>query len=140
MAESIMLNLVTPERSLVSGEVQEIVAQAALGQVGILPGHANYITLMEPGEMTYKDTDGSVHHLAVSGGFAEVTLEEGVRIMAESAEFAEEIDLERAKAAKERAERRISDFDPSSQEVDITRAEAALQRSLARLSVIERAI
>jgi len=137
MTDSIKLDLVTPERKLISTEVEEMVAKAFLGEFGVLPGHANYVTLMEPGELSFLEK-GEKKLVVVTGGFAEVSLDNGIRIMADAAEFAEEIDVERAKEAKERAERRISDFDPASQEIDILRAEAALKRSLARIQVVER--
>jgi len=121
MADIIHLDVVTPERRLVSADVAELKAQAFEGEAGILPGHANYIAVLDAGELAYIE-DGDNKVLAVSGGFAEVTLDQGVRIMAESAEFAEEVDLERAESAKERAERRIKDFDPDQQELDMARA------------------
>jgi len=131
---TIQMDLVTPDRRLVSTEVEDIKARAAKGEFEILPGHANYITLLDIGELTYKEK-GEVKHVAVTGGFAEVTLDEGVRIMAEAAEFAEEIDTERAESCKERAQKRLEESDPSGQGIDITRANAALRRALVRLDV-----
>ena len=137
MAETIHLDLVTPDRRLVAAEVSELTAVAFEGEVGILPGHANYMTILDLGELSYIE-DGAKKHLAVTGGFAEVTLDQGIRIMAEAAEFCDEIDLPRAKAACERAERRVKDFDPATQEVDLIRAEAAMKRALLRLKVAEK--
>ncbi len=134
MADTITLDVVTPEARLVHAEVSEIVAQGILGQFGVLPGHANFVGALEPGPLTYEE-GGDERTMAVAGGFVEITLEEGIKIMADAAEFAEKIDAERAEAAKERAERRISDYDPSTQETDIVRAEAALARALVRLQV-----
>lgn len=131
---TIHMDLVTPDRRLLSTEVEEIKARAAQGEFEVLPGHANYITLLDVGELSYKES-GKDKHVAVTGGFAEVTLEEGIRIMAEAAEFSEEIDTERAKAAKERAEKRLEESDPSGKGIDITRAQAALRRALIRLDV-----
>lgn len=134
MADTIKLDLVTPERRLISLEVNEVVAKAILGEFGVLPGHANYVTLLEPGEFSFSEK-GDQHRVVITGGFAEVSLDQGIRIMADAAEFAEEIDLERAQAARDRAKRRIEDFDPATQEVDIARAEIALKRALARIQV-----
>ncbi len=131
---TIHMDLVTPDRRLLSTEVEEIKARAAQGEFEVFPGHANYITLLDVGELSYKES-GKDKHVAVTGGFAEVTLEEGIRIMAEAAEFSEEIDTERAKAAKERAEKRLEESDPSGKGIDITRAQAALRRALIRLDV-----
>jgi F-type H+-transporting ATPase subunit epsilon len=137
MADTIQLDMVTPERRLISTEVEDLVGKAVEGEFGILPGHANYVTLLEAGELSFIE-GGERRHVAVTGGFAEVSLEHGIRIMAESAEFAEEIDLDRARSAKDRAERRISDYDPESQEIDIVRAQAALTRALTRIEVARR--
>lgn len=128
------MDLVTPDRRLVSTEVEDIKARAAEGEFEILPGHANYITLLDIGELTYKEK-GKEKHVALIGGFAEVTLDEGVRIMAEAAEFAEEIDTERAESCLERARKRLQESDPSGKGIDITRANAALRRALVRLDV-----
>ena len=137
MADTIQLDLVTPERMLVSTEVAELSAVSIDGEVGILPGHANYVTVLDAGELSFIE-DGEQQYVAISGGFAEVSLEEGVRVMAETAEFADEIDKDRAESAKDRAERRIKDFDPDKQETDVVRAEASLKRALIRISVAER--
>jgi len=138
MADTINLELVTPEKRMVSAEVAELVARGAEGQFGILPGHANYITMLQPGELSCT-VDGERKLFSVAGGFAEVTLDSGIRIMADAAEFAEEIDVERAKAARERAERRLRDYEAEKQELDVARAEAALLRAIARISVAEKA-
>ena len=135
MAETIRLDLVTPERRLFTGDVEQVVAEGVLGEFGVLPNHANFITLLKPGDLVFVQ-DGKRRHVAVSGGFAEVTLNHGIRVMAETAEFAEEIDLDRAKAAKERAEKRLASAAAgAAAEIDIERAEVALKRALMRLQV-----
>ncbi len=138
MPDSIHLDVVTPDRMVVSTDVTEVVAKGAQGEFGPLPGHANYLTLLDTGEMNYT-RDGEEKKLAVTGGFAEVTPEHGIRVMAEAAEFAEEIDEDRAEAAKGRAQRRIKDYDPERQDIDVERAEAALRRALVRLQVAGKA-
>jgi F-type H+-transporting ATPase subunit epsilon len=137
MAESIHLDLITPERQLVDAEVSEVTAEAFEGEVTVLPGHANYVTILQTGELAYIE-DGARKHLAVSGGFAEVTLDEGIRILAEAAEFPHEIDLDRAKSAFSRAERRITEFSPGSEEIDILRAQSSFKRALNRIKVAEK--
>ena len=138
MADMIHLDLVTPERRLVSADVAEMTAQGFLGQFEALPGHANYVAVLQPGELSYT-LEGKKHHLALAGGFAEVSLEHGIRILADAAEYADEIDIARAKAAKERAEKMLGEFDPHTQGDDLARAETALKRALARLHVAEKA-
>ncbi len=135
MADTIKFDLVTPERRLITTTVDEMVAEGILGQFGVLPGHANYVTSLEPGGLDYMES-GKKQLIFISGGFIEVTLDDGIRIMADSAEFADDIDEERAKSSQERAQRRIADYDPSTQGVDIIRARAALARSLKRLETI----
>jgi len=137
MPESIHLDLVTPERRLIETEVSEVTAEAFEGEVTILPGHANYVAILQTGELSYLE-DGARKHLAVSGGFAEVTLDDGIRILAEAAEFPDEIDLDRAKSAFTRAERRITDFAPGAEEIDILRAQSAFKRALNRIKVAEK--
>lgn len=131
---TIHMDLVTPERRLISTEVDEVKARAAKGEFEVLPGHSNYITLLDVGELSYKES-GTTRKVSVTGGFAEVTLDEGIRIMAEAAEFAEEIDTERAQACKARAEKRLQESDPSGKGIDIERAQAALRRALVRLDI-----
>jgi F-type H+-transporting ATPase subunit epsilon len=137
MADTIHLDLVTPERRLIEADVSELTAEAFEGQVTILPGHANFVTILQCGELAYVE-NGKRLHLAVTGGFAEVTLDEGIRIMAEAAEFPHEIDLDRAKAACGRAERRITDFAPGAEEIDILRAQSSLKRALNRIKVADK--
>ncbi len=100
------------------------------GYMGILPGHAPLISELGVGEITYK-TSGVEHTLAVAWGFVEV-LPDKVTILAEAAEQPQEIDVERAQKAKDRAEERLKSNDP---QVDYTRAEDALQRAETRLNV-----
>lgn len=138
MADTIQLEVVTPERRIVQAAVSEMSARAFLGQFAVLPHHANYVALLEPGELSYV-LEGKRHHLAVAGGFVEVSLEHGIRVLADAAEFSDEIDVERARAAKERAEKKISEFDPATQTDDLAQAEAALKRALIRLQVAEKA-
>ena len=126
----IQLTVVTPERSLVNEQVDELQIPGAEGYLGVLPGHAPLFTELKVGELSYRK--GSTWtSLAVAWGFAEV-LPDQVRILAETAERAHEIDLERAARAKDRAEQRLMQ---GGDDVDYDRARVALQRALIRIQV-----
>jgi F-type H+-transporting ATPase subunit epsilon len=126
----IQLTVVTPERSLVNEQVDELQIPGAEGYLGVLPGHAPLFTELKVGELSYRK--GSTWtSLAVAWGFAEV-LPDQVRILAETAERAHEIDLERATRAKERAEQRLMQ---GGDDMDYDRARVALQRALIRIQV-----
>ena len=130
MANTFQLEIVTPSRLLVKDLAEEAQIPGLSGYLGILPGHAPLITELAVGVITYK-ANGATHTLSVAWGFAEV-LQDKVTILAETAEHPQEIDIERAQKAKERAEQRLKSNDV---EVDYTRAEDALQRAETRLNV-----
>jgi F-type H+-transporting ATPase subunit epsilon len=115
-------------------EVDEVTAPGVLGQFGVLPNHIAFLTLLEPGELSYKQ-GGKITHLAIAGGYAEV-LDNVMTVLADAAEFAGEIDVTRAQRAKERAEKNISG--PNLDEREFAICEAALARSLVRLQVASR--
>ncbi len=129
--DSIQLVIVSPERQLLSGSVTSVQLPGANGELGILPGHAPLMTELGIGELTYRHGQ-ETGHLAISRGFAEV-LPDRVSVLAEIAERAQEINVERAKAARERAEKRLASG--SGANIDWDRASLALQRSLIRLQV-----
>jgi F-type H+-transporting ATPase subunit epsilon len=131
MASTFRLELVTPERLLASGDVQEVVAPGFEGEFGVLPEHTHYLVVLEIGVMRIRKGDGQVVRVAIGGGFAEVTPGRMV-VMADTAERAEEIDVERARQAKERAEERLKAV--SLDDDTYLKAYASLQRALARLS------
>jgi F-type H+-transporting ATPase subunit epsilon len=134
MAESsIDLIIVTPERSVVHEQVEEVQVPCAEGYLGILPGHAPLFSEMKIGEVGYRKGE-TWFFLSVAWGFVEV-LPNQVRILAETAERAHEIDLERANRAKQRAEERIS---KGGDDIDYRRALVSLQRALIRLQVARR--
>jgi len=136
MAKAIQLVIVTPERQLLSELVTEVTLPGADGELGVLPGHAPLITELGIGELRYKTADGVLSEpIAVIRGFAEV-LQDRVTVLAETAERPEEIDIERARKALERAEKRIA-AGPGTQDIDWDRATAALQRAMVRLKVAE---
>ncbi len=131
MADKIRLKVVTPGRLLLDEEVDEVTAPGVKGEFGVLPNHISFLTLLEPGEMSYKQ-GATRRFLALSGGYAEV-LDNVMTILAPAAEFSVEIDVNRARAAREKAERRLSEtqFDDKSFAV----AEEALRKSMVRLQV-----
>ena len=130
LPESVELVIVTPTRQLVRTSTREVTLPGANGYLGILPGHAPLMTELGIGELTFH---GSVQGapLAIVRGFAEV-LPDRVTVLAETAELAAEIDLERAEAAKARAEKRLVAGAP---DIDWDRASVALQRALIRIQV-----
>ncbi len=134
MAEKIRLRLVTSSRLLLDEEVDEVTAPGASGEFGVLPNHISFLTLLEIGEMNYKQGSDR-HNLALSGGYAEV-LDNVMTVLANAAEYAKEIDVERAQTAKESAERKIEELNQEDKEFMI--AEAALQRALIRMQVAAR--
>jgi F-type H+-transporting ATPase subunit epsilon len=135
MAEkALLLEVVTPDRLVLSTEADVVVCPGVEGQFGVLVGHIPFLSALEIGEMYYRK-GGQIEYLAVSGGFAEVTGAK-VTIVAEAAETGREIDVERAKRAQERAEKRLAAAKTA--EIDWARAEAALRRSMVRAKVAAR--
>jgi F-type H+-transporting ATPase subunit epsilon len=130
MADTIKLTIVTPERSVVQDEVDELQIPGAEGYFGVLPGHAPLFSELKVGEVSYRKGDRWTF-LAVAWGFVEVQ-PNLVRILAETAERAHEIDLDRAERAKQRAEERIR---RGGDEVDYNRAVIALERAIIRIHV-----
>ena len=131
---SLTLEIVTPDRSLVREEVDEVQVPAAEGYMGILPGHTPLLATLRVGELTYRKGRDSVT-LHVAFGFVEV-LPDKVTVLAQVAERAEEIDMPRADAAKKRAEERLAS--PTAG-IDFERARIAMMKSLIRLQVASRA-
>ena len=131
---SLKLDIVTAERVVYSEEVDMIVAPGAEGQLGILPHHAPLMTTLQAGELRVK-RGGEEDSLAISGGFLEVRPDR-VIVLADTAERAEEIDMTRAEAAKQRAEQRL--VDKRAPGLDEARVETALRRAMARLTVVEK--
>jgi F-type H+-transporting ATPase subunit epsilon len=135
MAGSIRLEIVTPEKTVVSEDVQIVMAPGVLGEFGVLIGHTPFLTALKTGVVRYSDSSGGEHMVFVSGGFAEA-LPQKVTILAESAERRRDIDVERARAALERAQKRLAE-QRSKEEFDFIRAQTALQRALIRLRIAE---
>lgn len=136
MADSTFkLSVVSPERLVLSEEVEEAQVPGKNGYLGILPGHAPMMTELDIGELSFRQGDRT-GYLAVTWGYCEV-LSDQVIVLAERAERAEEVDRERARASMERARKRLSDLqDP---DIDFLRARTSLLRSLIRVQVSQRA-
>jgi F-type H+-transporting ATPase subunit epsilon len=132
MAENIRLEVVTPEKQVVNEMAQIVMAPGSMGEFGVLIGHTPFMTSLNTGAIHYRDEKGKDQYVFVSGGFAEA-LPDKVTVLAQSAEKTEEIDLERAKDAMARAEKRLADR--SSEDIDFVRAKAALERSLVRIKL-----
>lgn len=133
MAESIRLEVVTPEQAVIDEDAQIVVAPGSLGEFGVLIGHTPFLTSLKVGNIYYKDANGNERHLFVSGGFAEA-LPDKVTVLAESAERRRDINAQRAKAAMERATERLEKKDEN---IDYVRAQAALERAMHRLKLLE---
>jgi F-type H+-transporting ATPase subunit epsilon len=131
MADKIILRLVTPGRLLLDEEVDEVTAPGVLGEFGVLPNHIAFLTLLAPGELSYKQ-GAERTRLAIGGGYAEV-LGNVMTVLADAAEFAGEIDVGRAERAKEQAEKKVAALNPEDRE--FAACEAALRRALVRLQV-----
>lgn len=129
----IKFEIVTAERVIYSDDVDIVIAPGIEGQMAILPSHAPLLTMLQPGELVVRK-EGEETAIFVSGGFLEV-MQNRVTVLADTAERAEEIDVERAEEAKRRAEERLAGRLP---EMDLARAEVALRRALTRIKVAER--
>ncbi len=134
MAETVELEIVTPEKQVVRDYAEEIQIPARGGYIGVLPGHAPLITELSVGEITYKRA-GTETHLSVAWGFAEV-LPHKVTILAETAERAEEIDVTRAEAALERANAQLQTADT---EEKVSHDLVAVRRAETRIEVAKHA-
>lgn len=128
MDDKLIFEIVTPYGKVMEDKVDEVVAPGKLGEFGVLPGHAPYISMLDIGVLTFRNGT-SVKKIFINSGYADVNFER-VTILSNSAELAENIDVERAKKAQHRAEGRLKQAD-----IDIQRAESAMKRALLRLDV-----
>jgi len=131
MAESLKLTLVTPYKKVLEEDVDEITATGAIGEFGILPGHAPFLSSLKIGEFSYK-IGNRTEHIAVNWGYFEIE-DDKVTVLVETAEMANEIDVERAKAAEKRAEEALKKLSPEDKSYKIM--EAALERAIIRVQV-----
>jgi len=130
---TLRLEIITAERQVFSDDVNTVVVPGVDGELGVLPHHAPLITMIKPGEVLVRK-DSEETYLFVSGGFLEVRPDK-IIILADACERYDEIDIERAEAAKRRAEEGLKTHPP---ELDVTQAQAALLRAIVRLKVAER--
>src|SRR5438046_2682235 len=131
MADQLQLEVVTPERRVLSESVNAVTVPGRGGEMGILPGHAPMISELQTGVLSYNE-DGTTFQLHVSGGFVEVN-DDRVAVLAEIAEKPEEIDAARARLAREHTEKQLSSW--SGTEEEFEKARAKLERSMVRLQL-----
>jgi F-type H+-transporting ATPase subunit epsilon len=131
---TLALEIVTPDRALITAQVDEVQVPGSEGYFGILPGHAPLLASLQVGELWYR-IGTETHYLAIAFGFVEV-LPDRVTVLANIAERAQDIDITRAEAAKERAETRVGSPQTN---LDFERARVAMMKSLIRLQVASRA-
>ncbi len=134
LSTKLQLNIVSPDRSLVDEQVDEVEVPGAAGYFGVLPGHTPLLARLGAGDLWYR-TGQDVKHLAIAFGFVEVQPDR-VTVLARIAERPEDIDITRAEAAKKRAEERLQH---PTIDIDAERARIALLKSLVRIQVSARA-
>ena len=134
MADKLRLDMVTPYKQILSQEVDEVTAPGTVGEFGILPDHTPLLTTLKIGEFSYRQ-GAETFHVAVNWGYVEVE-ENKVTVLVETAEPADEIDLERAKAALGRAEAALKKISP--EDKDFLVQQAALERAMIRIQVAGR--
>ncbi|NLI91043.1 MAG: F0F1 ATP synthase subunit epsilon [Peptococcaceae bacterium] len=131
MAGTFNFNVVAPDGQVLNKDVEFVVVPGENGELGILPNHAPLIAGLGIGVIRYTE-NGKISKVAISGGFMEV-VHNKVTVLANTAETAENINVERAQAAKDRAEKRLKERQP---DTDLVRAETALKRALARIKAV----
>lgn len=134
MENKLKLEIVTPYGSVMNEDVDEITASGTDGEFGVLHGHVPFITTLKAGMLKYKKDD-EIKYVFINSGYAEVSSDK-VIVLADSAECAEDIDIERAIAAKKRAEERLA----QTEKIDFARALAAFNRSIIRMQIAEKEI
>jgi F-type H+-transporting ATPase subunit epsilon len=138
--KQLLLEIVTPEKTVVKDESLMVVAPGTHGEFCILPTHTPFLTTLKVGAIRYKDKGGAERYVFVNGGFSEA-LPNKVTVLAKSAERRRDIDIDRARAAMKRAEKRLvaqQRADAKKEEMDYMRARASLERAIARLRLAER--
>ena len=130
MPPTFQLEIVTPEKTVYSGEVERLQAPGTEGGFGVLAGHHPMLAALAIGQMVFSEQEQGPQSVAISGGFAEVQRDR-VTVLAETAEFAQEIDVTRAEVARDRARERLAR--KRDQQIDEARARLALVRAINRL-------
>ena len=134
MAGTFNLQIVTPEREVFNGPVEQVILPGMESSFGVLRNHAPLIAALEPGQVQIFDADGIEKRMAIGGGFFQVAKNQAM-ILADSAEASADIDTERARASESRARARLAGEGGEAFELQKDRAEAALKRARARLRV-----
>ncbi|MBN1595749.1 F0F1 ATP synthase subunit epsilon [candidate division FCPU426 bacterium] len=132
MRKNLTLEIVTPQRHILSQEVEEVVCPGAEGSFGVLPGHIPMVSALKPGMLKYRQEEEEVIY-AIGGGYAEIG-PTSVIVLADTAERADEIDIEAARREKERA---LAQMKRGIRNVEMEGVEVSLKKALARLSVAD---
>jgi F-type H+-transporting ATPase subunit epsilon len=136
MAEKMKLEIVTPYSKVLDMEVDEVTATGKLGEFGVLPGHAPFLTSLKIGELAYKN-NGITEHMALNWGYFEIQ-DDKIIVLVETAEASDQIDVARAKAALGRAEEALKKLSPEDKQHKIY--EAAVERAVIRMQVAGKAV
>lgn len=131
-SKNFQLRIITPDRLFYEGEAEMVEFNTTEGQIGVLPGHIPMTVILKPGILKIYEPENE-KEAALHAGFAEI-LSDKITILAEIVEWPEEIDVQRAESARERAEERLRTQAP---DIDVMRAEIALQKALTRISVLK---
>ena len=126
------IDIVSPSRTVFSGEANRFFAPSVDGYFEILKNHAPFLSILKTGKIVITQ-DGAKKYFAISSGFVEI-FNNRITVLAETAESSEKIDVARSQASKERALKRLADKSPS---IDVERAKASLLRAVTRLSIAE---
>jgi F-type H+-transporting ATPase subunit epsilon len=132
MAE-LYLEIISPSKIVYKGNILSVTIPGTLGSFQVLKNHAPLLSTFEIGLVKIKESENSTKYFATGGGTVEV-LNNNILVLADSLESVDDIDVDRAKAARQRAEKRLED----KADIDIERARAALARAINRLSIVER--
>lgn len=128
--------IVTPEKVIYENEISQISIPTMNGEVTILPNHIPLVSVLKAGELKIKDKDGE-HNMAVSGGFLEVRGNNEIIILADHAERAEEIDLQKAEEARQRAEEQMKEV-KNVQDVDYAKLQAVIEREANKMRIAKK--
>jgi F-type H+-transporting ATPase subunit epsilon len=131
--DTFKLEIITPDKRFLEKDVTFLVLPEPDGEIGILPNHIPLVASLDPGVLSYKDEADKSFKIAIGGGFMKFDHNQA-RVLAETAETADDIDLERAKRARDRAAERLEKREANFNQ---NRAEMALKRSIARIKVAE---
>jgi F-type H+-transporting ATPase subunit epsilon len=128
------LSIVTPEKVYYEADIKSLVVPGTQGYLGILSNHAPLITALQPGKIEFKDADDKDNYLAVTAGFLEVSSNVAT-LLADAVEETEEIDIERAREARERAWEALKAAGAGDKSIDVPRARASLERAQNRIRI-----